>query len=202
MEHPEAKADYNAWEQWIAKHDRLLPGAKDFLEYADKRGVQIFYLTGRGPQDKKVTEAFFQRTGLPFPDGSHLLMNDGSGGKTKHFTKLARKYDIICCLGDNVADFPIGADRDENAIIYKKEAADNKAGMPLDIPAMLKHDKNAKRNRIVDTHRNSFGTKFILLPNPMYGDWENNLAKKFRKLPAEQRIALRKAALKSFALKK
>jgi predicted secreted acid phosphatase len=66
---------------------------------------------------------------------------------------------------------------------------------------MLKQDKNAKRNRIVDEHKRYFGTKFILLPNPMYGDWESNLAKKYRKLPAEQRIALRKAALKRFEIR-
>ena len=216
IEHPEAKADYNAWEQWISRHNLLLPGAADFLKYADKSGVQVFYVTGRGPQDKKVTEEFLQKAGLPFPDESHLLMNDGSGGKMNHFAKLARRYDVICYLGDNIGDFPIGAVRDENAVIYKKDFADNKSGapetdiqsgkqktgMPLDIQAMLKRDKNATRNRIIDAHKKSFGTAFILLPNPMYGDWEYNLAQKFRRLPAEQRIALRKAALKSFEFNK
>ena len=66
---------------------------------------------------------------------------------------------------------------------------------------MLQHDKNKKRNAIINANKKSFGTKFILLPNPMYGDWEYNLAKGFRRLPAEQRIALRKAVLKSFAMK-
>ena len=215
-EHPEAKADYNAWKQWITNHKLLLPGAADFLKYADSKGVQVFYVTGRGPQDRRITEDFLQKAGLPFPDGFHLLMNDGSGGKMNHFAKLARRYDIICYLGDNVADFPIGASRDENAVIYKKDFADNKSGapetdmqsgkqktgMPLDIQAMLKRDKNATRNRIIDAHKKSFGTAFILLPNPMYGDWEYNLAQKFRRLPAEQRIALRKAALKSFEFNK
>ena len=211
-EHPEAKADYNAWEHWISTHKLLLPGAADFLKYADSKGVQVFYVTGRGPQDRRITEDFLQKAGLPFPDGFHLLMNDGSGGKMNYFAKLARRYDIICYLGDNVADFPIGASRDENPVIYKKDFADNtsgipetdmqsgkqKTGMPLDIQAMLKRDKNATRNRIIDAHKKSFGTAFILLPNPMYGDWEYNLAQKFRRLPAEERIALRKAALKSF----
>jgi predicted secreted acid phosphatase len=234
VEHPEAKADYNAWEHWIVQHNELLPGARYFLKYTDKHGVQVFYVTGRGPQDKEVTIRFLQKAGLPLPDATHLLMNDRSGGKMNHFAKLARRYDIICYLGDNVADFPIGAARDENEIIYKREAGEIKSGtattqssdtaekskliheekepaaslksemhsgkpkteMPLDVEAMLKHDKNAKRSRIIDAHKYSFGTKFILLPNPMYGDWENNLAKKYRKLPPEQRIALRKAALK------
>ena len=207
-EHPEAKADYHAWEQWIAKHTLLLPGAADFLKYAVGLGVQVFYVTGRGPQDKTVTEIFLQKAGLPFPDESHLLMNDGSGGKMNHFAKLARRYDIICYLGDNVADFPIGAIRDENTVIYKKGAVNRsetemqngkrKTEIPLDIQAMLRHDKNAARNKIADTHKKFFGTRFILLPNPMYGDWEYNLAKKYRRLPTDQRIALRKAALKSF----
>ena len=202
LEHPEAKANYNAWKQWISQYNPLLPGARDFLKYADKRGVQIFYVTGRGPQDKDITACFLQTAGLPFKDANHLLMNDRSGSKMNHFAKLARRYDIICYLGDNVADFPIGASRDENAVIYKKEsAAATKTEIPLDIQAMLKHDKNAKRNRIIDLHKHSFGTKFILLPNPMYGDWENNLAKKFRRLPGSQQIALRKAALKSFKVK-
>ena len=223
LEHPEAKLTYKAWEQWIAQHNELLPGARDFLKHADKRGVQVFYVTGRGPQDRAVTTSFLQKAGLPFTDESHLLMNDRSGSKMNHFVKLSRRYDIICYLGDNVADFPIGAFRDENATKYLK-TADNKntsdsvsshsgvkdakqndvkinRPMPLDIPAMLKHDKNKTRNAIIDAHKKDFGTKFILLPNPMYGDWEYNLAKKYRKLPAEQRIALRKAAMKSFAYK-
>ena len=233
-EHPEAKADYNAWEQWIAQHKTLLPGAREFLQYADQHGVQIFYVTGRGPKDRSVTSRFLQKAGLPFTDETHLLMNDRSGSKMNHFAKLARRYDIICYLGDNAGDFPISAIREENSIIYKKKADDNrtdsktrasenrtepgnairtdcsaanqsetetgkrKTEMPLDIPAMLKHDKNPVRNKTVDIHRESFGTKFILLPNPMYGDWEYNLAQNYRRLPAEQRIALRKAALKCF----
>ena len=201
MAHPEAKVDYNAWEQWIAQHATLLPGAKSFLEYADRHGVQVFYVTGRGSRDRSVTSRFLQKAGLPYTDETHLLMNDLSGSKMNHFAKLARRYDIICYLGDNAGDFPIGARRDENITLYKKKSAGDataKSKTPLDIAAMLKHDKNRVRNRIVDTHKKSFGTKFILLPNPMYGDWEYNLAQNYRRLPAEQRIALRKAALVYF----
>lgn len=239
LDHPEARANFNAWEQWILHQNELIPGARDFLEHADKHGIQVFYVTARGPQDKEATIRFLQKAGLPFPDATHLLMNDRSGSKMNHFARLARRYDIICYLGDNAGDFPIGAVREDNEIIYKKEAGEIKSGiattqnsdaeeknkfireeketsaapgtqlqtgkdktkMMLDIAAMLKHDKNAKRNRIVDDYKRDFGTKFILLPNPLYGDWESNLAKKYRKLPAEQRIALRKAALKSFEVK-
>ena len=217
IEHPEATSNSDIWEQWIALNKELLPGAKDFLRYAKSRGVQIFYVTGRGPQDKAATISLFRKTGLPFTDETRLLMNDGSGGKMNHFAKLSRRYDIICYLGDNAGDFPIDANRYKNVPIYKKETAGSFSGntadvnknaaakpktvMPLDIDAMLKHDTNKARNAIIDANKNYFGTKFILLPNPMYGDWENNLAQKYRKLPAEQRIALRKAAMQCFAYK-
>ncbi|MBQ8919907.1 MAG: hypothetical protein IJ056_07370 [Acidaminococcaceae bacterium] len=238
MEHPEAKANYKAWQAWIAQHKELLPGAKDFLKHADSRGVQVFYVTGRGAQDRDITLAFLRNAGLPLPDATHLRMNDKSGSKMNHFTALAQKYDIVCYIGDNAADFPIGALRYENKVIYKHDANDKKAStnnfalqknntfnessapnnncesdnpqpsavktkqlMPLDIHAMLKHDTNKSRNAKIDANRNSFGTKFILLPNPMYGDWEYNLAKKYHSLPSEQRIALRKAVMKSFTPK-
>ncbi|MBQ9698815.1 MAG: hypothetical protein IJV46_09760, partial [Acidaminococcaceae bacterium] len=68
MEHPEAKANYTAWQAWIAQHKELLPGAKDFLKYADSRGVQVFYVTGRGAQDRDITLAFLRNAGLPLPD--------------------------------------------------------------------------------------------------------------------------------------
>lgn len=210
VEHPEAKANYKAWEYWIGQLSKknLLPGAGDFLRYARRHGVEVFYVTGRGPQDREATVRFLQKAGLPLPDERHLLMNDRSGSKMNHFNKLERRYNIICYIGDNAADFPIGAMREENEIIKKipdtelqNTATKNvktKQEMPLDVSAMLKHDKNKKRNAIVNANKKDFGTKFILLPNPMYGDWEYNLAKKYRSLPAEQRIALRKAAVKSF----
>ena len=90
LEHPEARVNYNAWEQWIVQHNELLPGAGDFLKYADKHGIQVFYVTGRGPQDKEATSRFLQKAGLPFPDATHLLMNDRSGSKMNHFARLAQ----------------------------------------------------------------------------------------------------------------
>ena len=48
-------------------------------------------------------------------------------------------------LGDNLTDF--------------SEVYDNK--------------KTKERNHLTDSLKNHFGNNFILLPNPIYGDWES-----------------------------
>ena len=49
LEHPEARANFNAWEQWILQQNELIPGAGDFLKHADKHGVQPASNTVRIP---------------------------------------------------------------------------------------------------------------------------------------------------------
>ena len=121
--HPGSRSNSDAWTQWIQQMtpETLLPGAHDFLQHAQAHDVKIFYVTGRGPQDREATLAFLHKAGLPLADDAHLLMNDKSGSKMNHFNKIARRYDVICYLGDNAADFPINAKREENPVVYKKD---------------------------------------------------------------------------------
>jgi 5'-nucleotidase (lipoprotein e(P4) family) len=54
---------------------------------------------------------------------------------------------VVLFFGDNLADF--------------HQDWDNKT--------------SAERRALVDSHKEDFGEKFIMLPNPLYGDWENSL---------------------------
>ena len=58
---------------------------------------------------------------------------------------VSNSHKIIMLLGDNLTDF--------------SEVYDNK--------------KTKERNHITDSLKHHFGNNFILLPNPMYGDWES-----------------------------
>ena len=40
-----------------------------------------------------------------------------------------------------------------------------------------------------------FGTEFIVLPNPMYGDWESGLARDYNKLTPPQKLQVRQQAI-------
>ncbi len=77
-------------------------------------------------------------------------------------------FEVVLLLGDNLSDF--------------SELFD---GQPTE-----------KRNTTADELREEFGRKFIVLPNPMYGDWETKglYEGKYDWTPA-QKDSLRKAKL-------
>jgi 5'-nucleotidase (lipoprotein e(P4) family) len=54
-----------------------------------------------------------------------------------------------------------------------------------------------ERATAVDAARQRFGTQFIVLPNPMYGDWENAIYRNDSRLTEEDKAVRRKAALKT-----
>jgi predicted secreted acid phosphatase len=61
-----------------------------------------------------------------------------------------------------------------------------------------------ERNGIVDAHKSEFGHKFIVLPNPTYGDWEPGLYRDgktsgdYWKLTPEQKSEAHNKALKKW----
>ncbi len=56
--------------------------------------------------------------------------------------------------------------------------------------------KRAKdRNALIDLNNREFGARFIVLPNPLYGDWEDALADGYFGLTPQGKNGARKAAL-------
>ena len=52
------------------------------------------------------------------------------------------------------------------------------------------------RMAAADQNKSQFGTRFIALPNPMYGDWENAIYDYNFKLSSEEKRAKRRALLR------
>ena len=67
-----------------------------------------------------------------------------------------------------------------------------------DFAAVFEHQPTRLRNQTVDRLKEEFGKRFIVLPNPMYGDWEGALYDYQWQLPAEQKALLRHRALEDF----
>ncbi|HEY4612783.1 MAG TPA: 5'-nucleotidase, lipoprotein e(P4) family [Bacteroidota bacterium] len=134
------------WERWIdLAQAEPIPGAVDFLQYAASRGVDVFYVTNRKVRDKKGTMENLQRKGFPQVEDSHLFLRTEESSKEKRRLRIAETHDIVLLAGDNLADF---------AVVFDRKGVE-------------------ERNKEVDRLKNDFGKRFIILPNPIYGDWED-----------------------------
>jgi predicted secreted acid phosphatase len=56
----------------------------------------------------------------------------------------------------------------------------------------------AARMSVTDENKAKFGARFIVLPNPMYGDWENAIYDYNFKLSDAEKNAKRKSLLKDY----
>lgn len=136
------------WDEWIhmAKAD-LIPGAKDFLLAAKKMNVDIFYITNRSEKTRNDTIKNMKLHQLPNVDSNHLFFKTDTAKKGPRQEVIEKTHDIVMLIGDNSNDL--------TDIFYKADL------------------KTRKDN--VDKIANDLGKKYIQLPNPMYGDWEDTI---------------------------
>lgn len=157
------------WNEWCARGEAFaMPGAVEFLQAVDAKGVAIFYVTNRTDSlTYDGTERNLRELGFPQADREHLLLGTDTGNKQPRFDRVTADYDVILYMGDNAGDLPIGtygADREERAAI-------------------------------IDENRALFGTKYIVFPNPVYGAWVYAIADNYFSLTPEERDAANRALL-------
>ncbi len=136
----------NKWEDWIAKASaRPVPGALDFLKYARSNGVEVYFVTNRKENERESTVDNLKSAGFNVEDADHLLMRGETSSKEIRRSGIKGIRHISLLFGDNLADF--------------SDAFDGKLSVQ-------------DRFNAVDKLKKEFGTRFIVLPNAMYGDWE------------------------------
>ena len=164
---------YNSetWKAWTdeAKAEPL-PGAIEFLNYAKEQGVEVFYISNRKVNELGSTMENMKEKGFPNVDSSFIFLKKETSDKTERRAKVSENYEIILFVGDNLTDY---------SEIYAKRGED----MGFDV---------------VDENKNDFGKKFIILPNPMYGEWESAIYKNSYKWTTEQKDSLRKSVILSY----
>ncbi len=158
----------SSWKEWVDLASATgVPGAVDFLQWAAKNNITIFYISNRSVRDIEATLSNLKKLQLPNADVDHMLFLSTQSTKEPRRLQVAKDYTIIMLLGDNLNDF---ADAFENKAIKE-------------------------RKEEVDKFRTEWGTKFIVLPNPMYGEWENVIYDHKRGLSNEQKDSIRKEKL-------
>lgn len=140
--------DIESWKEWTALGEcDTLAGALSFFKYAASKGVEIFYVTNREESEREGTLKNLNRFGFPLSDKDHLILRETSSSKESRRQRIASTHNIVIFLGDNLPDF--------SAFYDKKNVAD--------------------RLSVTQKFANEFGDHFIILPNPVYGDWESAL---------------------------
>lgn len=134
------------WDEWIPKNKMIpSPGSLEFLNYAQSKGVQVFYVTSREQGEKTYEYALnhLKINGFPYADTEHLTVLRDSSNKEKPQSVIAAKHNVVLMLGDNLNDFK------------RKYYVKN-----ID-----------QRIQLMEEDKDLFGDKFILFPNPTDGHW-------------------------------
>jgi len=160
-----------AWQAWCERAEAgAVPGAVEFLNYTFRHGVHVFYITNRRQGEKAGTIANLKKLG--FPDVSEetvMIREQGTtASKESRREKVRSRYRIVLLVGDNLNDFN-----------------DDFAGKSI-----------VERKAQVDREQSEFGSRFIVVPNPMYGDWESAVYDNQSNLSDSEKSAKRKATLR------
>ncbi|HXG83209.1 MAG TPA: 5'-nucleotidase, lipoprotein e(P4) family, partial [Pyrinomonadaceae bacterium] len=160
------------WYAWGEKREaKAIPGAVDFLKNADSKGVRVFYVSNRDEVQKQATIDNLKAVGFPDVSAETVMLRQTESGKEARRQTILRNHRIVMLIGDNLNDL--------SSVFEKKSVAD--------------------RFNEVDKAREMFGTKFIVLPNAMYGDWESAMYE-YQRLNEAQKTLKRNSSLESFQI--
>ncbi|MBE7179478.1 MAG: 5'-nucleotidase, lipoprotein e(P4) family, partial [Mucilaginibacter polytrichastri] len=164
--------DLKDWQEWTAKAAAdTVPGAPSFLKFAAQNKVETFYVTNRGESEREATLKNLKKWNFPYADNAHLLLkSNASSDKEPRRVFIGQKYDIVLLCGDNLNDF-------SSMFFTKDETA---------------------RNSKTESAKAQFGRRFIVLPNPMYGDWMDALYDGKKGLTEQEKADVRMKKLKGY----
>ena len=150
------------WVEWQARNEPLaVPGAVEFITYAESRGVTVFYVTNRDYATETSTRLNLKTIGLKLPDHVDTVLSrnerpDWPSDKQSRFRHIAQSYRVLLLVGDDLADF-------------------------------ISEYRTPEQTRLREAQKyNQWGTKWFMLPNPMYGSWESTLYEFNLNLSAEE----------------
>lgn len=138
--------DQKSWYAWgEMRKAKAVPGAVDFLNYAVSKGVKVFFVSNRDEVQKEATVANLKSVGFQDVSGENVVLRATESSKEARRKAIEQTYRIVILMGDNLDDL--------SNVFERKSIMDRFAE--------------------TDKLRSMFGNKFIVLPNAMYGTWEN-----------------------------
>lgn len=159
------------WKEWSdLKNAGEVPGALHFIEYARSLGVKVIFISNRRVSELSNTMKNLNKLGLNNLDSNDFYLRKEEGSKAFRRSEVSENYEILMLFGDNLADFT--------------ELFDKKS---IEI-----------RTNLVDSLELEFGSRFMILPNTLYGEWEGALYDYKYDWSIDQKDSIRKNMLQGF----
>ena len=163
--------DSKSWDEWVnMKKAKAVPGAKEFLQFADKNGVKIYYISDRTESQLEATIENLRAEGIPVQANDSVLLKnkDDKSRKVNRREYVKNHTQLIMLFGDNLSDFDL----------FSSKSID---------------ERNAK----VEELSKEFGDRFIIFPNPLYGAFETAIyGGKFPQ--AKEKLEIKESILKGY----
>ncbi len=159
------------WKEWSdLEKAGAVPGALDFIAFAQEKGVEVIFISNRRVSELQSTMNNVAALGVQGVDSSNYFLRMDEGSKMNRRSAVSENYEILMLFGDNLADF--------NEIFDKRS--------------------NADRNALVAGMKDDFGSKFVVLPNVLYGEWEGSLYNYKYDWTLAQKDSIRKGYIKGY----
>ena len=162
---------FDSWRSWVeAGGGRPVPGSLAFCTYALSRDVAVIFVTNNRETLKLAVTAALRRHGYPVEDdGSNVVTRSDVRDKGPRRRAVAATHRILLMVGDDGNDF----------------ASDLGGGTV------------AERAAVVERYEANWGRTWFMLPNPMYGTWENALFEGLAAETAQERLAAKRNLLET-----
>ena len=139
------------WNRWLKQYKATaIPGAKEFTNYAHKKGVEVFYITNTRKKQGVYLLKRMQRLSFVNADNNHFFPRIDDKDKQGRRNIVSNKYKIVMYIGDQLTD----------------------------MPGFARNKTTKERLEELEANKSKFGIKYIVLPNVTYGEWINALGKK------------------------
>lgn len=148
------KSEYSrdSWKSFCkSQSSTAIPGAIEFVKQCRESGINVLFVTNREHEVESSTRENLIKVGLMKPDDPDIVYSkyekdDWKSDKITRRTEIARQFRILLLLGDDLHDFA----------------------------STGHHPSSKKRKEFATDHSDMWGTKWIVLPNPNYGGWEQS----------------------------
>jgi acid phosphatase len=157
------------WDPWVLEaRATAIPGAREFAQHAEQKGVTVFYVTNRTANLEDATRRNLLAEKFPLSGKVDTVLTRGerpewsASAKGPRRAHVARDFRILLLVGDDLGDFVVDA-----------------SGTPQE------------RSARTEPYADWWGRRWIMLPNPTYGSWERALIG-----DTQDHIAARHRALK------